>query len=147
MFVSQVKMLNVVLFLTDTHMFSIKIKMVTIVPLDRPCTLARMRQETLLQAVLIYLNMQYSDLNMVMLKLFLILWHFGKLNSVILQMAHKLWLINLLHLVSQNGMFTMVWLCYYLTVLMDKVLSILVLVLKDIYNFVIPMIIQETLKS
>jgi len=44
-------------------------------------------------------------------------------------------------------MFTMVWLCYYLTVLMDKVLSILVLVLKDIYNFVIPMIIQETLKS
>jgi hypothetical protein len=106
-----------------------------------------MKQETLLQAVLIYLNMQYSDLNTVTLKLFQILWHFGKLNLVILQMAHKLWLINLLHPVSQNGMSIMVWLCYYLMVLMDKVLNILVLVLNDIFNFVIHMIIQETLPS
>lgn len=73
MFVSQVKMLSVELSLTDTHMFSIKIKMVTIVQLDKLCTLARMKQETLLLAALIFLNMQYLDLNMVMPKLFLIL--------------------------------------------------------------------------
>ena len=74
--------------LTDTPMSTIKTKMDIIAR----STLSQVRvlQGNSLPRIPIFLSMQFSDLNMVMLKQALTHLFFGKHNLEILQTAHKL---------------------------------------------------------
>ena len=101
----QGKMLKEELFLTDMHMYSIKINQ-DIMNLSAMHSKKEL-QESSLHLTHIFLNLQFLDLNWDTLKPILILLFFGKLNLEILLMEHKLLLISSSVQAKQNGMLKM----------------------------------------
>ena len=86
-------------------------------------------------------------MNLAMLKHTLILLQYGKLNLETSLMELKLLLISICVQEKLNGMSIMDSSCYYLMVMMVKVLSILHAELKDFYNFVIKMNLYQKMEK
>jgi hypothetical protein len=89
------------------------------------------------------LNTQQWVTNMDILKLILILLLYGKHNLEISLTEHRLLLILSWVLENRNGVLKMDWSCFSLMDMMDKVLNILHVDLKDIYKCVIKMTLTQ----
>jgi hypothetical protein len=141
----QAKMLREVLSLTDMQLSLIKKKISHTFPWIPLYLMLKSKDSR--YVILIWQSSLYSVMNMVMLRHTLILWLFGKANSVTSLMRLKLSQIQWFAQEKTSGMLSMVWSCFSLMVMMGKVQSTLQLELRDIFSFAMKMIPFQNLTT